>query len=100
MWLLIDDIRDLNVEAIARTPAAARKLLAAGGWECVCFDHDLGEASSESGYDVLKWGLEQNFLPAKVQLVTSNPVGRENMTQALLQAGYSSKDGINFVQTG
>lgn len=96
MWLLIDDLRNLNTEAIARTPAAARKLLALGGWECVCFDHDLG--TEESGYDLLVWGLEQGYLPSRVQLVTSNPVGRANMTRALEQSGYVSTDGINFAQ--
>lgn len=95
MWLLIDDERNLNTEAIARTAQAGRKLLAAGGWDCVCFDHDLGE--TESGYDVLSWALKAKLLPSRVQLVTSNPVGRQNMRAALEAAGYSSRDGINFV---
>lgn len=42
MWLIVDDIRELNCEAIARTPEAAYKLISLGGWDCVCFDHDLG----------------------------------------------------------
>ena len=29
MWLLIDDVRDLNTDAIARTPEAGQRLLAA-----------------------------------------------------------------------
>ena len=96
MWLLIDDLRDLGTEAIARTPEAARKLLAIGGWDCVCFDHDLGCA--ESGYQLLNWALQQRCLPPRVQLVTSNPVGRADRTAALLAAGYVSRDGYNFVQ--
>lgn len=95
MWLLIDDKRDLNTEAIARTAEAGRKLLEAGGWDCVCFDHDLG--GEESGYDVMKWGLERGYMPESVQLVTSNPVGRRNMKDILESAGYVIKDGINFV---
>ena len=94
MWLLIDDERNLKTEAVARTAAAGRKLLAIGGWECVCFDHDLGE--QESGYDVLTWGLAQGHIPVRVQLVTSNPVGRQNMRAALEAAGYVTRDGINF----
>ena len=27
MWLLIDDVRDLNADAIARTPEAGKRLL-------------------------------------------------------------------------
>jgi len=96
MWLLIDDERNLNTEVVARTAEAGRKLLAAGGWECVCFDHDLG--SKESGYDVLIWGLEHGYIPRRVQLVTSNPVGRQNMRAALEAAGYVTRDGSNFAQ--
>lgn len=94
MWLLIDDERNLNTEAVARTAEAGRKLLAASGWECVCFDHDLG--GTESGYDVLNWGLERGLIPGRVQLVTANPVGRKNMRAALEAAGYSTRDGSNF----
>jgi hypothetical protein len=96
MWLLIDDERNLNTEAVARTAEAGRKLLSAGGWDCVCFDHDLG--GRESGYDVMLWGLERGHVPSLVQLVTSNPVGRQNMRAALEAAGYASRDGINFVR--
>jgi hypothetical protein len=95
MWLLIDDKRNLNTDAIARTPEAGRKLLSLGGWDCVCFDHDLG--CKESGYDVLVWGINAGLLPKQVQLVTSNPVGRQNMRVALENAGYATKDGINFI---
>ena len=94
MWLLIDDLRDLNTEAIARTPEAGKKLLTLGGWECLCLDHDL--ATEESGYDVLVWALERDLAPVRVQLVTSNPVGRNNMRAALESAGYCTHDGINF----
>lgn len=97
MWLLIDDERNLNTEAVARTAEAGRKLLAAGGWECVCFDHDLG--GQESGYDVLAWGLERGHIPGRVQIVTANPVGRQNMRAALEAAGYVTRDGSNFALT-
>lgn len=95
MWLLIDDVRDLGTEIIARTPEAARRMLALGGWECVCFDHDLGH-ETENGYTILMWALERDFLTSKVQLVTSNPVGRQNMRMALEAAGYTTTDGVNY----
>ena len=94
MWLLIDDERNLNTEAVARTAQAGRALLSAVKWECVCFDHDLGE--EESGYDILVWALAERVIPNKVQLVTANPVGRKNMQAALVAAGYKTKDGTNF----
>ena len=94
MWLLIDDERDLNTEVVARTAEAGRRMLSVGGWECVCFDHDLGGA--ESGYDVLAWGLEHGHIPARVQLVTANPVGMKNMRSALESSGYVTSDGRNL----
>ena len=87
MWLLIDDKRDLNCEVIARTAEAAKKLLSLNCWEVVCFDHDLGEKTN--GYDILKWAIKEGCLPDKVQLVTSNPVGRERMTKVLSDNGYT-----------
>jgi hypothetical protein len=98
MWLLIDDVRDLNCEVIARTPEAARRALFAGPWDCVCFDHDLGFAVTETGYDILVWALDRGLLPARVQLVTSNPVGRENMAKALLADGYKTNDNFNYTR--
>lgn len=96
MWLLIDDIRDLNTDAIARTPEVARELLKCNCWECVCFDHDLG--TKESGYDIMKWMFEMRIYPPKIQLVTSNPVGRDNMKFLLKDNNYESIDKINWKQ--
>jgi hypothetical protein len=94
MWLLIDDTRDLHCDCIARTPEVAKKLLAVGGFECVCFDHDLG--SPVTGYDILCWAIEREFLPNKIQLVTSNPVGRQKMSAALKADGYSTINECEF----
>jgi hypothetical protein len=99
MYLLIDDLRDIPADAIARTPETARKLLEALRSEltCVGFDHDLG--TEETGYDILTWALERYILPLNVQLVTANPVGRSKMALALKNSGYSSTDGVDFHRT-
>lgn len=94
MWLLIDDERTLDVDVIARTPEAGRRLLALGEWECLCMDHDLGY--EESGYDIIKWAAQNHLLPMRVQLVTNNPVGRENIGALLRSCGYRSKDRVNY----
>lgn len=94
MWLLIDDVREMDVEAIARTPSAGKKLLAAGGWDCLCLDHDLG--CEETGHDILKWAFEHQNVPSKVILVTANPVGREAMQKVLEEKGYKTKNGTEF----
>ena len=88
MWLLIDDMRDMNVDVIARTGLAGKKMLAIGGWEYILFDHDLG--CDIDGYELLTYALEADLLgDAKIHLVTSNPVGRQNMEAALKDAGYN-----------
>lgn len=94
MWLLIDDVRDLNCHITARTPEAAKTVLPIHDWEVICYDHDL--AAEESGYDILKWAIENGYMAPHIQLVTSNPVGRQNMTHLLEADGYVSKDGYNF----
>lgn len=96
MWLLIDDVRNLNCDLTARTAAEGKQMLQeyAGQLECVCLDHDLGE--TETGYDVACWALERNLMPSHVQLVTSNPVGRKNISDALKVYKYSTLDGVNF----
>lgn len=94
MWLLIDDMRDLGTEAIARTPEVAKELLSHIIWECVCFDHDLG--TEESGYDIMKWMFERMIYPKQIQIVTSNPVGRDRMIAALEKEQYTSKDHVNW----
>lgn len=95
MWLLIDDMRDsMGCDAVARTANGARKLLKECKWDGLCLDHDLG--GSETGYDILMWAIENFCVPPLVQLVTSNPVGRDRMGAALVEAGWVKKSPINY----
>ena len=87
MWLLIDDIRDLNVDVIARTGEAGMKMIQNHKWECILFDHDLG--GHINGYEILTHAIEAELLyDAKIGMVTGNPVGREKMEAALENANY------------
>ncbi len=97
MWLVVDDMRDLGGDVIARNDKAARALLGGVGYvfEGICLDHDLG--SEETGYDVLMWALEAEVLPGKVQIVSMNPAGRDRMRQALLNAGYVQNETLLYV---
>ncbi len=90
--LLIDDMRDLTADAVARTgEEGIRALQNDGPWGMLYLDHDLGEG--KTGYDVACW-LERNpqFLPERVIIVSSNPVGRKNIEAVLrkfyIQDGY------------
>lgn len=96
MFLLIDDLRNTPSDFIARTPDAGKEALRRLSplLTHVIFDHDLGEG--ESGYDVMTWALDNDFMPDNVQLVTSNPVGRDNMIAALLANGYKAKNKLEY----
>jgi len=89
--LLIDDCRSFSVSVIARNYfEGVRQLQLNGPWDHLYLDHDLGGMGNDSfcpvknremtGYDVMCW-LEEHpeFLPAKITLVTDNPVGRQKM---------------------
>jgi len=99
MWLLIDDMRDLNCDVIARNAHAGLQMLKSGIFDTVCFDHDLGEHQA-TGYEVMSHAFRLDYMGGvdHVQLVTSNPVGRNNMAMLLVDHGYTSTDGINYVQ--
>jgi hypothetical protein len=96
MWLIIDDKRTLGCDIVVRTPWVGKQVLRSmvGLIEVLCIDHDLGVG--ESGYDVVKWALENNCLPAQVQIVSQNPVGAQNIQNLLGNVGYKTKDGINY----
>ena len=89
--LLIDDVRDYDVDLIARNARAGKAALIMDVTH-LYLDHDLGDVDEPTGYDVLVWAIEADYLPPNVFLVTANPVGRDRMVAALENAGYR-KDG-------
>lgn len=95
-WAIIDDIRELHCDFIAKTPADGVKMMRDNFDEIghLCMDHDL--CSAVTGYDVLRTLGNMELIPEHVQMVTSNPVGRMNMANYLLGLGYETRDGINF----
>lgn len=91
--LLIDDLRDVDfvnkswnvaVTDVARTFAEGINALKAGNVDTLLLDHDLAcfddEGNELTGYKVMLF-LEENpeYLPKRIILVTSNPVGRAKM---------------------
>ena len=99
--LLIDDFRTYDMDHTARTAQEGRQALLSFPVTHLYMDHDLGEHSDTDGYKVVVWALERGVCPAHVQLVTSNPVGRNNMAAALENAGYvktNTNSGIQYVQ--
>jgi hypothetical protein len=80
--LLIDDMRDIKTDRVARTyDDGISALKNEGPWDTLYLDHDLGELDPrKTGYGIMNF-LEQNpeLLPKNIVLVTSNPVGRKQM---------------------
>lgn len=98
MILLIDDVRDLQANVIARSGEVGLSLLRLIPFTELWLDHDLGEGMN--GYQVLEQALEDRLVPDKVTLVTSNPVGRRKMRLALESSGYESDlSGLTFTKT-
>ena len=81
--LAIDDLRDMTeASVVARNyDEGIRQLQINGPWDVLLLDHDLASfdetGKEKTGYDVMCW-LEENtkYLPAKIQCVSANPVGR------------------------
>lgn len=99
MWLIIDDVRTLGCDVVARTAKDGMDILSrmSDQFECLCIDHDLGEGKKgKSGYDVLKWALPKGYVPDHVQIVSKNPVGAQNIRNILTDYGYRSTDRINY----
>ena len=87
--LLIDDQRNVPADRVARTYKEGIDALAQQHWELVYLDHDLGDFSGDggrelTGYDIACW-LEHNpqFLPDRMEIVTSNPADRKKIEMAL-----------------
>ena len=85
MHLLIDDVKEGGwADIIARNGRAGKVVLEqlSGFISCLHIDHDLGKGIS--GYEVVEWALANGYLPSKVQIVSFNPKGRENIKSILL----------------
>lgn len=83
--LLIDDLRDIKADRVARTfDDGIKALLEGGPWDILYLDHDLGEMDGKDGTGIINWIEEHaEFRPGKIELVTANPVGRERMKRVI-----------------
>jgi hypothetical protein len=92
-YLLIDDMREFGTNGIPlptkndnwnhakNFQQGINCLMALGPFDILYLDHDLADLDpGHTGYGIMCF-LEANpqFLPKKIVLVTSNPVGRKNM---------------------
>lgn len=90
--LLVDDFRFLPDCDIARSGEDALRVINTEKYDVIIMDHDLGEGMT--GYEMVNKALEEGILPPRVQFITNNPVGRENMIRAIENAGYICRGGM------
>lgn len=102
--LLIDDTRMEDapnimrrIDLIARNFISGKDaLVKMGPWDLLLLDHDLNSFDPTgrewTGYDIMRL-LEDfpEYLPGKIEIVSSNPVGRQRM-QVVIDKLYK-KDG-------
>lgn len=109
MKLFVDDTRAAPDDwLLVRSVAEAKTLLAGGDVIAISLDHDMGACEActtagthigdqttdettyyntcphaETGYDLVMWMIEHDYVPALVAVHSMNPVGRKRMIQAL-----------------
>lgn len=86
MYLLIDDIRALDVDVTCRTPEEGLERLRQGGITHLVLDNDM--ATKMEGRDVLRMAFQEDIVPKNVFLVTSNPIAKRAMEDDLRDNGY------------
>ena len=101
MDVMVDDCRDSTNNIIIRRGDVAIELLPVIHErffiDSLSMDHDLGDKIT--GYDVLKEVVEiKRVFPKEIYLITSNPVGRENMGRLLEANGYLKKNPSAFIK--
>jgi hypothetical protein len=89
--LLIDDIRSLGVDVIARTyDDGIKALKEMGPWDVLFLDHDLGcfdeNGREMTGRDIMKFLISNPQLaPKKIICVSGNPYGREYIESQIVE---------------
>jgi hypothetical protein len=94
--LLIDDVRDIQADVVARTfDEGIDALKHDYPFTTLYLDHDLAsydeDGKEKTGYDIMCF-LEQNpeYLPEKIYCVSSNPVGRQKI-QVVIDKLYNGE---------
>lgn len=95
MWILVDDVRNFDVDHTFRTGEAAIEFFknqpADQVYDCIMLDHDLGDENAMNGYTVACWIIENNLKVKEIQIVSANPVGVRNIAAAFEKEGFMKK---------
>ncbi|CAL9993897.1 hypothetical protein VPHK567_0363 [Vibrio phage K567] len=110
MYILIDDLRDIN-KLTNDTVNAAQKLTLRTFEQGMNFvkhtnltditllmDNDLGDVVGKEGSDILSHAMDHRNYPYTIVLVTSNPVGNLKMTNMIMASKQYKKIGNIFMR--
>ena len=101
MRLYLDDVRPCPPGyVLAQTAPDAIGLLKTGQVTVISFDHDLGPTEAGTGYDVACWIETQahtspGFQVPSYQIHSANPVGRNNIHNAMVSARFAAMDRLH-----
>jgi len=91
--LLIDDFRKINADVVARTYEEGLSFLQSEHWDRVYLDNDLGSSVGKDGYSLACFMEEHpEHRPGEVVIVSSNPVGRQNIERCL--SNFCTRVGV------
>jgi hypothetical protein len=88
MKVYLDDVREAPVGWMrVYWPDEAIALLESGAVTEISLDHDLGDDTRGTGYDVVRWIEEavftRHFVAPSIHIHSANPVGRDRMTRGI-----------------
>jgi len=88
MKVYLDDVREAPPGwTRVYWPDEAIALLERGGVVDLSLDHDLGDDSRGTGYDVVRWIEEavvlREFRPPRIVVHSANPVARDRMLRGI-----------------
>lgn len=92
MRIWLDDIRPMPAEydVWLHTAEQAIQAIRLGGVTAISLDHDLGDESSKTGYDVARFIEEGAFngtiAPIEIYVHSANAAGRQNIILAIRKA--------------
>jgi hypothetical protein len=92
MRIWLDDVRPMPAEYDVWLRTAEQAILAIrlGGVTAISLDHDLGDESEKTGYDVARFIEEGAFndtvAPIEIHVHSANAAGRQNIIRAIRKA--------------
>jgi len=82
MFVFLDDVRDCppNFHWVKNYEECV-DILQNCNIDIISLDHDLGE--EKTGYDVVKFMVQEGIFPKEIYIHSANPVGAQNMKDLL-----------------